>query len=161
MVRLNCRLFIWKIKLSTTVLHLGHFTDPHPLYCRWFAQRGVLLNKNPHHSSFRFHPLQYYKSWLIRSPSSLLELCNVILLYLMHCTKFTCTWLKMSMGYILGFELDFHSSARNAINSWVERLSLLQSPVLVRRLCLALKPKMSKAKEIRYLLRGMINSAHN
>jgi hypothetical protein len=38
-----------KIKLSTTVLPLGHFTDPHPLYCRWFAERRVSLNKNPHH----------------------------------------------------------------------------------------------------------------
>ena len=33
----------------TTVLPLGHFTDPHPLYCRWFAERRVSLNKNPHH----------------------------------------------------------------------------------------------------------------
>ena len=37
-----------KIKLSTTILPLGHFTDPHPLYCRWFAERRVSLNKNPH-----------------------------------------------------------------------------------------------------------------
>jgi hypothetical protein len=34
-----------KIKLSTTVLPVGHFTDPHPLYCRWFAERRVSLNK--------------------------------------------------------------------------------------------------------------------
>ena len=38
-----------KIKLSTTILPLGHFTDPHPLYCRWFAERRVSLNKNPHY----------------------------------------------------------------------------------------------------------------
>jgi hypothetical protein len=30
-------------------LPLGHFTDPHPLYCRWSAERRVPLNKNPHH----------------------------------------------------------------------------------------------------------------
>jgi hypothetical protein len=38
-----------KIKLSTTVLQLGHLTDPHPLYCLWFAERRVSLNINPHH----------------------------------------------------------------------------------------------------------------
>ena len=38
-----------KIIISTTVLPLGHFTDPHPLYCRWFAERRVSLNENPHH----------------------------------------------------------------------------------------------------------------
>jgi hypothetical protein len=31
------------------LLPLGHFTDPDPLYCRWFAERRESLNKNPHH----------------------------------------------------------------------------------------------------------------
>jgi hypothetical protein len=28
---------------------LYNFTDPHPLYCRWFAERRESLNKNPHY----------------------------------------------------------------------------------------------------------------
>jgi hypothetical protein len=45
-----------KIKLSTTVLPLGHFTDPHALYCRWFAEMRVSLNINPHHQYNNKHP---------------------------------------------------------------------------------------------------------
>jgi hypothetical protein len=46
------RLIYFKIKHSTTVLTLGHFTDPHPLYCQWFAERRVSLNKNSHHHAY-------------------------------------------------------------------------------------------------------------
>ena len=42
-----------QIQLSTTVNYstvpLGHFTDFHLLYCRWFIERQVSLNKIPHH----------------------------------------------------------------------------------------------------------------
>jgi hypothetical protein len=49
-----------KIKLSTTVLPLGHFTDPHPLYCRWFAEKAcVSLNKNPHYYYY------YHKAMMV------------------------------------------------------------------------------------------------